>query len=588
MGGGVSQAKVQELEDKIERMEVEKRQEAERFKRFKDEYTTRVEEQLKQIEENKKQYEEENKRKDVARDKFNNNSRLISKDYINILKSELNKETLAYFNLKNEIYFQENNLHLFEQYFKESAKAIVEYEKVVNSVSETIKHTAKPLSLNNNNLINHLNILVLGRTGVGKSTLINSVLKLKDDKAASEGKGGCVTKEHKDYTSDVVKGLRLWDTRGIELNDNSIIKTKEFASTFIKEQTLLNDTDRLIHCIWYCVTGDRFEDCEKKLLRELMNTYEDDILPIIIVYTKAFDNNVTDIMIEEIRKIVQQRKIDIIPIIAKDYQMQIKKKYVTIEAENVDQLVNLTFSKAEIAVKSSSYASIKELTRQKYLKDAKERIESLTVITHDKIKKQLNALRNEKELVKRNEGLFKIMKLIVSYTLYYNEQTVKEISQDSSESITTLLEGEVFKWFQDFEEAFVKQYLDKKEKELTQKYINLLTEIEHEYKVFFQIRENFGQWHDYSKNEIELEMRHLLLSTMFEIVAEYLCNTLIEVLHQLLLNDVLSKALYKIQDVFDKNAKETTRQVIKNIYSISGYKMVENKECPPLNDSNDS
>ena len=75
---------------------------------------------------------------------------------------------------------------------------------------------------------------------------------------------------------------------------------------------------------------------------------------------------------------------------------------------------------------------------------------------------------------------------------------------------------------------------------------------------------------------------------MFEIVAEYLCNTLIEVLHQLLLNDVLSKALYKIQDVFDKNAKETTRQVIKNIYSISGYKMVENKECPPLNDSNDS
>ena len=80
-------------------------------------------------------------------------------------------------------------------------------------------------------------------------------------------------------------------------------------------------------------------------------------------------------------------------------------------------------------------------------------------------------------------------------------------------------------------------------------------------------------------------MRHLLFSTMFEIIAEYLCNTFIEVFHQLLLNDVLSKALCKIQDVFDENAKETTRQVIKNIYSISGYKMVENKECPPLNDS---
>ena len=198
MGGGVSYTKVQELENRIKEMEIEKNQYAEIFKRFKEEYTTRVEEQLKQI-------EEENKRKDVARDKFNNNSRLISKEYINNLKSELTKEALSYFTIYNEKYFKENNSYLFEQYFIDSAKAIVEYEKVLNAVSEIIKHTAKPLSLNNNNLINHLNILVLGRTGVGKSTLINSVLKLKDDKAASEGKGGCVTKDHKDYTSDTVK-----------------------------------------------------------------------------------------------------------------------------------------------------------------------------------------------------------------------------------------------------------------------------------------------------------------------------------------------------------------------------------------------
>ena len=205
MGGGVSYAKVKELEERIKEMENEKMQDAEIFKRFKEEYTARIEKQLTQIEENKKQYEEENKRKDVARDKFYNHSHLISKEYVNHLKSELYKEALAYFNLKNEICFQENYSHLFEQYFKESAKAIIEYEKVVNLVSETIKQSDKPLSLNNNNSINHLNILVLRRTGVGKSTLINSVLKLKDDKAASEGKGGCVTKDHKDYTSDTVK-----------------------------------------------------------------------------------------------------------------------------------------------------------------------------------------------------------------------------------------------------------------------------------------------------------------------------------------------------------------------------------------------
>ena len=63
-------------------------------------------------------------------------------------------------------------------------------------------------------------IAVMGRTGIGKSTLINSVLGYK---AAEVGKGGAVTQENKTYkTLKYINGkeydLYLYDTVGLELN----------------------------------------------------------------------------------------------------------------------------------------------------------------------------------------------------------------------------------------------------------------------------------------------------------------------------------------------------------------------------------
>ena len=63
-------------------------------------------------------------------------------------------------------------------------------------------------------IINHLTILVEGKTDTGKSTLINALLKLKGNEAATAG-GDPINKNFTPYQSKNRPYLRLVDTRGI-------------------------------------------------------------------------------------------------------------------------------------------------------------------------------------------------------------------------------------------------------------------------------------------------------------------------------------------------------------------------------------
>ena len=60
-----------------------------------------------------------------------------------------------------------------------------------------------------------------------------------------------------------------------------------FNSTkeLIEKRARNRDPDKLVDCIWYCLKSYclRFEDIEKEILARLMNQYEDNSLPIIIL-----------------------------------------------------------------------------------------------------------------------------------------------------------------------------------------------------------------------------------------------------------------------------------------------------------------
>ena len=170
-----------------------------------------------------------------------------------------------------------------------------------NSISQIIKedffekiYTKKlnnEINLINQNIefckIEYLTILILGKTGVGKSTLVNSMLKKE---LALTGIGGITTKENLCYKSDIIPFLRLYDSRGIEIeeeyNSNAIFNNaKEVIDKSQKEQNF-NDC---VQCIWYCFRYDDIEKPEIELIKKLNQNYSS--IPIILIFTFALSED---------------------------------------------------------------------------------------------------------------------------------------------------------------------------------------------------------------------------------------------------------------------------------------------------------
>lgn len=137
-----------------------------------------------------------------------------------------------------------------------------------------------------------VNILIAGKTGVGKSTLINAVFQ---GNFATTGQGKPVTQTTREIKKDGVP-LSLFDTRGLEL--------KEYAETFKELEEFVknknNDSNPMnhIHMAWICIdeSSRRVEDAEIELCKLLSNH-----MPVIGIITKSssdegFRQKVIDIL----------------------------------------------------------------------------------------------------------------------------------------------------------------------------------------------------------------------------------------------------------------------------------------------------
>jgi GTP-binding protein EngB required for normal cell division len=127
--------------------------------------------------------------------------------------------------------------------------------------------------------INFLNVMVVGKTGVGKSTLINSILKLEEEARAKEG--DTCTLEMAYYRNKKIPFLQLIDTRGFKF-DNFFDLQFERIFHYISEQTKANDIDKIVHCVWFCHHSNRFETPYMRFIKNLS-------IPVIIVETMALD-----------------------------------------------------------------------------------------------------------------------------------------------------------------------------------------------------------------------------------------------------------------------------------------------------------
>lgn len=134
--------------------------------------------------------------------------------------------------------------------------------------------------------LTHMNIIVAGKTGVGKSTLINAVFR---ENLVETGIGKPVT-QHMRCCSKKDYPLSIYDTKGFELGKNAQEEVKHEVLHVIQEGLAARDVNRAIHCIWYCInaTSNRIEEEELKWIRSFIDANKTTQVPVIIVLTQAF------------------------------------------------------------------------------------------------------------------------------------------------------------------------------------------------------------------------------------------------------------------------------------------------------------
>ena len=180
-------------------------------------------------------------------------------------------------------------------------------QDAINAISEKIKN------------LKHLNIIVAGKTGVGKSTLINAVFR---DNLAETGMGKPVTDHMRKITKKGVP-LSIFDTRGFELGKEVQAEVKKEVVDTISKGLASHDVNEAIHCIWYCINtaSNRIEPEEIEWLRELSKDNQITQVPIIVVLTQSFSKKKA----QELRKILLDENLDIIqvvPVLAENYEIE--------------------------------------------------------------------------------------------------------------------------------------------------------------------------------------------------------------------------------------------------------------------------
>ena len=228
--------------------------------------TRYIEEQRRENERRAQQEREERERQRRKLEEMNN--------IINTKIDDMKNEFTQKFTIKNVIIpkrIKDNILNTCKIYYNT--------QKIIDEIKDSYR------SLNSGKRTKlKFTVFVLGNTGNGKSTLINACFKQYLSPESS------VTPCHefripKAFSNENLPDFEIYDTNGIEISgendvDNRLIE----ISKFIKEKGA--DSNKMIDCIWYCITGNKFQDEEKRFLRKLNEIYFEKF-PIILVYTQT-------------------------------------------------------------------------------------------------------------------------------------------------------------------------------------------------------------------------------------------------------------------------------------------------------------
>ena len=209
-------------------------------------------------------------------------------------------------------------------------------------------------------MVNSINLVVMGKTGAGKSTLINAVLR---EDLAPTGTGSAVTREVHKYSKQIDfrmpsgksdslyqiarRQVNMYDTVGLEIGQAITQKTLRDIRNILSNAKS-NDNEQDITLVWFCLSASssRFEPYEADLIKALSIEYE---IPFVIVITQCFSNEKG-----ELEKAIEidLPELAVVRVLAKDY----KVRGGNLPAFGVEQLLSgslLDFNNRKIRILES-------------------------------------------------------------------------------------------------------------------------------------------------------------------------------------------------------------------------------------------
>ncbi|MCM3358653.1 GTPase [Psychrobacillus sp. MER TA 171] len=128
------------------------------------------------------------------------------------------------------------------------------------------------------------NIVLSGKTGVGKSTLINAIF---GHPLAEAGEGKPVSQALIEYNIPEVS-VNLFDTKGIELDPEERKVSHKSIVSEIEKRAASSSIEEHMHVMWYCISNEsrRIEDVEIEWIKEFS-----EYMNVVIVLTQTLDSD---------------------------------------------------------------------------------------------------------------------------------------------------------------------------------------------------------------------------------------------------------------------------------------------------------
>ena len=172
-----------------------------------------------------------------------------------------------------------------------------------------------------------------------------------------------------------------------------------------------------------------------------MKIYDDDTLPIIIVYTEAYNEEDVEAVTGEINKVLREKieknkEINICQVVAKNKDIKIGGKNFVIEKMGIKQLMDLSLQKIILAVNSACFYSFKNKLKNDNTNDVNKKNNELKKLINERINEfqPRNKITNISQLNKQTVN--KIINKILN---------PKDIIKEVKDIISTL-----FKKYQEF------------------------------------------------------------------------------------------------------------------------------------------